>query len=114
MVNSPLKLLAENASNSAPCGEDEVPSYGSSLREKHDVELSTVPPNNASPEDANIDNPPELLEDSEWLEGGRGWWVILGCFIISAITLGPYLSILVRRCHYLYCSLRLGVSYSFL
>jgi hypothetical protein len=39
-------------------------------------------------EGATIESPPEVVADTEWLEGGRGWWVILGCFIISGITLG--------------------------
>jgi hypothetical protein len=37
----------------------------------------------------SVEAPPNG-DDGDHQEGGRGWWVILGCFILSAITLSMF------------------------
>lgn len=54
-----------------------------------------------------LENSP--LEEEEFPEGGRGWFVVLGCFIYSALSLGwPYV-LLLRESD---ASLTLGLSLS--
>ncbi|KAG9000655.1 hypothetical protein FRB94_005308 [Tulasnella sp. JGI-2019a] len=69
------------------------------LDDKH-LQIDEEKAEDSSPTLAYTD-PKAFFDDAEYPDGGRGWLVILGCFILAALTLGWPLSWGVFQAYYL-------------